>query len=98
TSRRTTDRLVGSSFLRHIGGATLSKYYLNSPGLSKSNQKVVLSAWARSLALDETVLRRANDDPTGSARFEVGAEGDLSDWKPQTATFLQLFNVSILYG
>src|SRR5699024_7531542 len=26
------------------------------------------------------------------------AEGDLSDWKPQTATFLQLFNVSILYG
>ncbi|HIW46041.1 MAG TPA: hypothetical protein H9884_03950 [Candidatus Yaniella excrementigallinarum] len=76
----------------------MSKYYLNSPGLSKSNQKVVLSAWARSLALDETVLHRANDDPTGSARFEVVAEGDLSDWKPQTATFLQLFNVSILYG
>src|SRR5699024_11655532 len=47
---------------------------------------------------DEALLHHANDDPTGSPRFEVAAENNLGDWKPQTATFLQLFNVSILYG
>lgn len=72
--------------------------YLNSPGLSKSNQRVVLSAWAQSLALDDSDLHRANEAFRPGHRFEIVAESGVNGWDPQTATFLQLFNVSILYG
>lgn len=76
----------------------LSRNYLNSPGLSKANQKVVLSAWARSLELEDTTLHRSNDGLGSVQRFEVAAENDLDGWDPKTATFVQLFNVSILYA
>lgn len=78
--------------------AALSKYYLNSSGLSNTNQKLVLSAWAHSLDLDPEELHRANESPAGAHRFEILADEDLEDWDPQTATFIQLFNVSFLYG
>lgn len=76
----------------------LSRNYLNSPGLSKSNQRVVLSAWARSLQLDESDLHNANDKFGPGHRLEVAAETGVEGWDPQTATFLQLFNVSLLYA
>lgn len=76
----------------------MSRSYLNSPGLSKSNQRVVLSAWARSLELDESHLHRANEALGPGRRFEIAAESTVDGWDPQTATFLQLFNVSLLYG
>lgn len=76
----------------------MSKHYLNSSGISQANQKIVLAAWAKSLALDANTLQTANDDPVSSSRFEVSADHNLTDWDPHTATFIQLFNVSLLYG
>lgn len=76
----------------------MSKNYLNSPGLSQANQNVVLSAWARSLQLEESALHRANDEVTTVRRFEIAAENDVADWDPNTATFIQLFNISILFA
>lgn len=77
----------------------MSKHDLNSPGLSNANQKTVLSAWARSLEVEASTLHQANDDETTAVRrFEVTAEHDLADWDQNTATFIQLFNISILYG
>lgn len=88
----------GSSDVHTTLEELLSKHYLNSSGLSQANQKVVLSAWARSLGLDPATLHEANSDPSRNWRFEVPATQDLSDWDPQTATFVQLFNISLLYG
>jgi len=68
------------------------------PGLSKSNQHVVLSAWARSLGLDESDLHRTNASLDPNHRLEIAAEPEPEGWDPRTATFLQLFNVSLLYG
>ena len=76
----------------------MSGEYLNAPGLSKFNQQVVLSAWARSLGLEETVLHEANERIGSSERFDVAAENELAGWEPETATFVQLFNISILYA
>lgn len=76
----------------------MSKHYLNSPGLSNANQRIVLSAWARSLEVDAASLYVANEEVTSRRRFEVAADPALEEWDPQTATFLQLFNISILYG
>lgn len=77
----------------------LSNHFLNSPGLSHANQKLVLSAWARSLALEPEVLHRANHEHRrGLQRFEIVADHELDDWDPNTATFIQLFNISLLYG
>lgn len=68
------------------------------PGLSKSNQQVVLSAWARSLGLDASEFYRANESLDPHYRLEIAAESRIDGWDPQTATFLQLFDVSLLYG
>lgn len=76
----------------------MSKKFLNSSGLSKFNQQVVLSAWARSLGLEEATLHTANDAVNKHQRIEIAAERGLDDWDPRSATFLQLFNVTILYG
>jgi len=76
----------------------VSKHDLNSPGLSNANQRVVLSAWARSLQEDPTLFHRANEACLADRRFEIPAEHELDEWDPQTATFIQLFNISILYG
>lgn len=73
-------------------------HYLNSPGLSNTNQRIVLSAWAKSLHLDSKRLHRANEGDTASVRFEIAAEEELDEWDPHTVTFVQLFNISILYG
>ncbi len=76
----------------------MSNHYLHSPGLSNANQKLVLSAWARSLEIEATALHSANDAQEGIQRFEIAAEHELDDWDRDTATFIQLFNVSLLYG
>lgn len=76
----------------------MSKYYLNSPGLSNTNQRIILSAWAQSLELDALSLHQANESVQPAQRFEIPAEADLEDWDPHTVTFIQLFNISILYG
>lgn len=76
----------------------MSRNYLDSSGLSKFNQQVVLSAWARSLNLSESTLHRANDNYGFQQRLEIAAETEVHGWDPNSATFLQLFNVSILYG
>ena len=76
----------------------MSNHYLNSPGLSNANQKLVLSAWARSLELEAGALHRANEDTSATQRFEIAADHELADWDPNTATFIQLFNISLLYG
>lgn len=75
----------------------MSEYFLNSPRLSIENQRLVLSAWARSMDLEATAFHRANEgfDPQ---RFEIIAEQQAPEWEPQTITFLQLFNISVLYG
>lgn len=76
----------------------MSNHYLNSPGLSNANQNLVLAAWARSLDIEAHALHRANDDASAIQRFEIAAEHDLTDWDPNTATFIQLFNISLLYA
>lgn len=76
----------------------MSKHDLNSPGLSSANQRIVLSAWARSLQEDAASFHVANEEITNRRRFEIPADPTLEDWDPQTATFIQLFNISILYG
>ncbi len=76
----------------------MAKHYLNSPGLSNANQRIVLSAWARSLEVDDTSFYVANEEVTSRRRFEVAADPGLEEWDCQTATFIQLFNISILYG
>lgn len=81
-----------------VAEAPLSKHYLNSPGLSSANQRVVLSAWARSLEEDPTRFHRANEDDFGARRFEIPPDHPLDEWDPQTVTFIRLFNISILYG
>lgn len=70
----------------------------SSPGLSEANQHVVLSAWARSLGLGESDLDHASGSLDPAHRLEIAAEPGLDGWDPQTATFLQLFHVSLLYG
>lgn len=75
----------------------MSEHYLNYPGLSNANQRLVLSAWARSLEIDSKTFHTANE--TGRPRrFEIAADHELSDWEPHTATFIQLFNISLLYA
>src|SRR5699024_5840546 len=37
-------------------------------------------------------------DASACQRFEIAAEHDLTDWDPNTATFIQLFNISLLYA
>lgn len=76
----------------------MSAHHLNFPGLSSFNQQVVLSAWARSLGIEEAALHEANMGLSAPQRFEISADNTLSDWDPNTATFVQLFNVSMLYG
>lgn len=76
----------------------MSKHYLNSPGLSNANQRIVLSAWARSLDMEATTLQQANEGDPSPRRFEIPCGHELDDWDPKTATFIQLFNISILYG
>ena len=73
-------------------------HYLNSPGLSNANQRIVLSAWAQSLHIDSGQLRLANEGEAATRRFEIAAEDELEEWDPHTITFIQLFNISILYG
>ncbi|WP_022871428.1 hypothetical protein [Yaniella halotolerans] len=68
------------------------------PGLSKSNQDVILAAWARSLGVDVAEFYRANESLDPFSRLEVAGESRGEGWDPQTATFLQLFDVSLLYG
>src|SRR5690625_4203394 len=43
-------------------------------------------------------LNRANVEEALSHRFEIAAEEELEEWDPHTVTFIQLFNISILYG
>lgn len=93
------DRLrCGTNSFQFVAEAPLSKHYLNSPGLSNANQRVVLSAWARSLDVDARLFHRANEGETAPRRFEILAGPELDDWDPNTVTFIQLFNISILYG
>lgn len=76
----------------------MSKHDLNSPGLSSANQRIVLSAWARSLEMDAASFHVANEEITSRRRFEIPADPTLEEWDSQTATFIQLFNISMLYG
>src|SRR5690625_5439968 len=91
------DRLrCGTNSFQFVAEAPLSMHYLNSPGLSNANQRIVLSAWAKSLGMDSKRLYRANEDEALSHRFEIAAEEELEEWETHTVTFIQLFNISIL--
>src|SRR5699024_8748327 len=69
---------------------------LNSACLSNTNHDDAWFASARSFALEQPASHRATDDPTGGARLEGVAEGDLSEGKPQTAAILHLSHVAML--
>lgn len=89
---------LGDQLSDIVAEVPLSQDYLNSPGLSKANQEVVLSAWARALEREDLMFHQANQHAEGAQRFEIATEEGVTGWDADTATFIQLFNISILYA